>query len=217
MTISGVFMAAIAARLKTFLSYKKTRTVRSKDLVKFLSVEEIEKVARLIQCRPRRLAHVGKIYYLLSNLFESGTLNMDTIMLLYIDHYVRTGKPMDYTTDFSRTELEEKLRFLSVLGVNEQFDLLDEIKEEISGQSAMSKFTGDYRTLFAVNGEQKNELYELVKKAKISNLLFAFFWKNSKFNIDEKKIEELEYLKFIYLMKYVIDKNITIENIKYEV
>lgn len=217
MKLNKITIASIASRLGKFLKYKKIKTVRSWEIVNFLTTDEIVKEAKKISYHPKMEQHIGNIYSVLSNLYESGSINIDTIVALMMDYYIRTGKPMNYNTSFSLNELKERLRFLSVLSVNEQFDFLDGLQRKFNEQQTFKKFTGDKETLFGVNESQVNKLYELVKTGKISNLLFAFFWKNSKFSIDETKIIDLDYLKFVRIMKYVIEKDITTEKIKYEV
>ncbi len=217
MKLNNVTIAAIAQRLRKYLGYKQIKTVRRYELIKFLDIPGIEKEKRTLLVHPKMEQHIGRIYTILSNLYQSGSINIDTIMVVLVDYYVRTGKPMAYNTDFGLPELKERLRFHSVLAMNEQFDLLDEIQKKNAEQLTFKKFTGEKETLFGVDDSQVNKLYELVKTGKISNLLFAFFWKNSKFSIDESKITDLDYLKFVHLMKYINEKNIRIENIKYEV
>lgn len=210
-------IAAIAVRLKTYLDYKRIASVRKSEIFDFLSWASIKKEREHFDYHPKKKQFTGAIFTTLSNLYESHLIDIDTIMAVIFDYYIRTGKPMNYTTNITEVELKERLRFLSVLAANEQIDELKKLHDEYSNQSKFNKFSGGKLTLFGVNEKQENKLYELVKNGTVSYLFFAYFMGISKFSIDETKVNDLQYLKFVRIVKYIIKKRITIERIKYEV
>lgn len=217
MRIDTYTIASIAIRLKQYLDYKKAGNMKKVEIVNFLTSEKINSLRNGFEYHPKMKQFTGGIFNHLSNLYCSRTINLDTIMAVMIDYYIRTGKPMNYNTKMSVEELRNRLRFLSVLDANAQLSKLEALHNEYKEQSAFNKFSGNKLTLFGVNELQENKLYELVKSGEISFLLFVFFWEKSKFDIDETKIKDLSYLKFVRLMKYAKTKEIKIEKIKYEV
>lgn len=217
MKLDSYTIAAIAMRLKAYLDYKTVKSVRKIEIVDYLKSAQIAAIRKNFEFHEKRKQFTSPIFSDLSNLYGSHVINIDTIMAVIIDYYVRTGKPMNYNTKMTHGELKDRLKFLSVLGANSQLDTLSEIHSEYKEQSTFNKFSGQKLTLFNVDEKQENKLYELVKTGKLSFLFYVFFWSNSKFDIDEDKIEDLNFLKFVRLMKYAKTKEITIEKIKYEV
>lgn len=210
-------IAAIAMRVKQYLELKRIFAVRKTSLFDYLSWNSIKHARETLNRHPRMKQYTGTIFTELSNLYESRVIDIDTIMAVIFDYYLRTGKPMNYSTNFSVKELKERLRFLSVLTLNDQIDELKKLHDEYSKQSKFNKFSGEKLTIFGLNDKQENKLYELVKNGTVSYLLFAYFMEISKFTIDTAKIKDLQYLKFVRIVEYIIKKNIKIEKIKYEV
>jgi hypothetical protein len=210
-------IAAIAVRVKKYLDLKRIASIRKTSLFDYLSWDSIKDTYENFNWHPKMKQYTGRIFTELSNLYESRVINIDTIMAVIFDYYLRTGKPMNYSTNFSVGELKERLRFLSVLTLNNQIDELKKLHDEYSNQSKFNKFSGEKLTIFGVNDKQENKLYELVKNGTVSYLLFAYFMKISKFTIDTAKIKDLQYLKFVRIIEYIIKKNIKADRIKYEV
>lgn len=210
-------IAAIAVRVKTYLELKRTSSIRKTSLFEYLSWDSINAIRNNFSFHPKKKQYTGKIFTELSNLYESKVIDIDTIMAVIFDYYLRTGKPMNYNTNFSVEELKERLRFLSVLTLNNQIDELKKLHDEYSKQSKFNKFSGGKLTIFGLNDKQENKLYELVKNGTVSYLLFAYFMEISKFTIDTAKIKDLQYLKFVRIIEYIIKKKIKTEKIKYEV
>lgn len=217
MKIDTYTIASIACRLKTYLDFKQARNIKKVEVINYLTADKIMKIRNDYEWHQKRKQFTSSIFTTLYDLYNSKVINIDTIMAIFIDYYIRTGKPMNYNTKMSFEELKSRLRFLSVLDANAQLEKLEAIHNEYKQQSAFNKFSGQKLTLFGVNEQQENKLYELVKSGEISFILFAFFMEKSKFTIDESKIKDLYFLKFVRLMKYAIQKQIKIEKIKYEV
>ena len=210
-------IVAIVMRIKTFLDYKRISTLRKKELFEFLSWESIQSTKRNIESRPKLKSYISPMFTSLSNMYGSCIIDLNTLMAFIFDFYVRTGKPLTYKTKLTDAEIMERIRFLSAYSINEQIDLLKGLHEEYSAQSKFNKFSGKQSTIFGVDEKQENKLYELVKNGKVSYLLFAFFLGISKFSIDETKIDDLSYLRFVKIINYINKKQIKQENIKYEV
>lgn len=144
---------------------------------------------------------------------NSGRIDYDTFVVCYFSEWVQLKKCPDI---FSLNKnLRKIIIFNSILNAGVQFKMLSELNEEYKNQPKFTKFSGSRNTLFGVDEEQKNKLYELVEEGKVSLLLYAYLLRNNKFAVDESKIKDLDYFKFIKVVNYINEKNIQIEKIKY--
>lgn len=210
-------IAAITKIIHDVLCMKTLRGVKGVDFHKKLSTEKIARVRESFMIHDKMRKFTGHIFNDLSNKLNSGMINIETILIFIFDEFVRTDKPMNYNSKKKFDDFKNDIRFNSVLDVGTQMKLLNEMKETIENQPKIAKFSGLSLSLFETDEDQKNTIYELVREGKISYLIYSFLLKNSKFIIDEKKIKDLSFLKFIKIIHYIQDKNIKIENIKYEV
>jgi hypothetical protein len=64
-------------------------------------------------------------------------------------------------------------------------------------------FTQTKLDVYQVGEDQKNILYEYIKSGKVNLIQFVIAWNNKKFEIDEKKITDEDYFRFIQYMKIV--------------
>lgn len=69
----------------------------------------------------------------------------------------------------------------------------------------MNKFINGGDDIFKNKEDQKNELYNLILKGKVSYLFYSYFLNNGKIKIDESKIIDEEFKKFIKIIKFVKD------------
>lgn len=212
MKIDTHTLTAIVDLINGFLKIKNMDTAKKIELEDLLTEERILNVRNNIINSKKT---VGKIFTILSNLYNSGVINMETINIFIFDEFIRTNTPMDIFSNKNLTNFKNVIRFNSILDVGSQMNLLEELKGEFENQPKIKKFSGNSLSLFGVDENQKNRIYELVRNGKINCLIYTFLLENYKFKIDEDKINDLSFLKFIKIIKYI--KNIKIQNIKYEV
>lgn len=212
MKIDTHTLTAIVDLINGFLKIKNIDTAKKIELEDLLTEERILNVRNNIINSKKT---VGKIFTILSNLYNSGVINMETINIFIFDEFIRTNTPMDIFSNKNLTNFKNVIRFNSILDVGSQMNLLEELKGEFENQPKIKKFSGNSLSLFGVDESQKNRIYELVRNGKINCLIYTFLLENYKFKIDEDKINDLSFLKFIKIIKYI--KNIKIQNIKYEV
>lgn len=112
--------------------------------------------------------------------------------------------------------LQKVVKFYSVNGKNLQLEVINNMLEEAKAkeeENPFAAFTGDQFDLYKVNEKQKNKLYELIRNGTLS----FWFWfdgiDNNKFSIDETKIDDPDYFRFLRLMRIVRQKTKK-ENIK---
>lgn len=149
----------------------------------------------------------------IANEINSGRIDFDTFVVCYFSEWVTKKKCPDIF-DLNKN-LRNIIIFNSILNAGVQFKMLSKLNEEYKSQPTIAKFSGSKNTLFGVDEGQKNKLYELVEKGEVSLLLYSYLLRNHKFVVDESKIKDLNYFKFIKVVNYINEKNIQIENIKY--
>lgn len=105
--------------------------------------------------------------------------------------------------------LQKVVKFYSVNGKNLQLEVINSMLEEAKAkeeENPFAAFTGDQFDLYKVNEKQKNKLYELIRNGTLS----FWFWfdgiDNNKFAIDETKIDDPDYFRFLRLMRIVRQK-----------
>ncbi|WP_413854726.1 hypothetical protein [Candidatus Ruminimicrobium bovinum] len=104
--------------------------------------------------------------------------------------------------------LQKNIKFYSVNGKQEQFTIINKMLEEAKAkEDPFAAFTGNQFDLYKVNDKQKNKLYELIRNGTLN----FWFWfdgiDNNKFAIDETKIDDPDYFRFLRLMRIVRQKD----------
>jgi hypothetical protein len=78
-----------------------------------------------------------------------------------------------------------------------------ETKKSVDTDDVFAEFTQTKLDVYQVGEDQKNVLYDWIKSGKVNLINFIIAWKSHKFEIDEKKINDEDYLKFIKCMKII--------------
>lgn len=105
--------------------------------------------------------------------------------------------------------IQKVVKFYSVNGKQLQLEQINKLLEEAKAkedENPFAAFTGNQFDLYKVNEKQKNKLYELIRNGTLS----FWFWfdgiDNGKFTIDESKIDDPKYTRFLRLMQIVRQK-----------
>ena len=77
------------------------------------------------------------------------------------------------------------------------------IENSVDTEDAFADFTQTKLDVYKVGEDQKNTLYEMIKSGEVNLIHFVIAWHNHKFEIDEKKITDEDYRRFIQYMKVV--------------
>ena len=131
----------------------------------------------------------------------------------------KCGKPVLVTEIFRTTTCPDcgadlhscvNCKFYSVNGKKLQEEVINKLLEESAMEAEedpFAAFSGNQFDLYKVNEKQKNKLYELIRNGTLS----FWFWfdgiDNGKFAIDETKIDDPEYFRFLRLMRIVRQSN----------
>jgi len=101
------------------------------------------------------------------------------------------------------------LNFTLSLKQKKHFEYIKELEEKLSNpDNVFDNFNENKNSVYQVNEQQKNMLYELVKEGKVNFFCFVFAWMKGKFEIDESKITDEDYKLFIQCMN-IVRQNIT--------
>lgn len=135
----------------------------------------------------------------IANDINSGIFSLNDFAISLINEYITLEK---FPTLSSRNS--ENIRKFTIFKnkkeIIDQSNFLKNLVEEKN--KGMFEFS-DRFTLFKVDLEQKNEIYRLIKNKKVSIEFYARALETGKFTIDENKIQDKEYLKFVKLITII--------------
>jgi hypothetical protein len=81
--------------------------------------------------------------------------------------------------------------------------LKKKVENSVDADDVFADFTQTKLDVYKVGEDQKNILYEMIKSGEINLIHFVIAWHNHRFEIDEKKIDDDDYRKFIQYMKVI--------------
>jgi hypothetical protein len=101
-------------------------------------------------------------------------------------------------------KLKELNKFYTQFEMQKQIELLKKkVENSVDADDVFADFTQTKLDVYKVGEDQKNILYEMIKSGEINLIHFVIAWHNHKFEIDEKKIDDDDYRKFIQYMKVI--------------
>jgi len=145
----------------------------------------------------------NSMYVNLCSFLNSGVLDFDTLIVCLLGEYIRTKKKVKIEMFDNLEDIKKLLNFYNIIGSKNQSEyLLSLINKKTT---TMNKFINGGDDIFKNKEDQKNELYNLILKGKVSYLFYSYFLNNGKIKIDESKIIDEEFKKFIKIIKFVKD------------
>lgn len=145
----------------------------------------------------------------LANAINMKKISFDDWIYVMVGDFLRDGsvKKKNIT---NLNYLQKNCKFYSVNGKKLQEEVINKLLEESAMEAEedpFAAFSGNQFDLYKVNEKQKNKLYELIRNGTLS----FWFWfdgiDNNKFAIDETKIDDPEYFRFLRLMRIVRQSN----------
>jgi hypothetical protein len=145
----------------------------------------------------------------LANAINMKKISFDDWIYVMVGDFLRDGsvKKKNIT---NLNYLQKNCKFYSVNGKKLQEEVINKLLEESAMEAEedpFAAFSGNQFDLYKVNEKQKNKLYELIRNGTLS----FWFWfdgiDNGKFAIDETKIDDPEYFRFLRLMRIVRQSN----------
>lgn len=148
-------------------------------------------------------------YITLANALNSGNITLMEVVSACIGKYILKFKQLTNSEFNSIDKIKEFARFYTIKETKAHFEYIRKLNEELSkDRESIEGFTENKINVYQVNEEQKNTLYDLIREGKVNFYCFIYAWEKGKFEIDEKKITDENYLHFIHCMS-IVRQNIT--------
>lgn len=97
------------------------------------------------------------------------------------------------------------VKFYTVKEINQQREFINDLyKAHSSDESPFTEFTDAKFDLYKVDEHQKNKLYEMVKAGELNFWFYIEGLETQKFKVDESKIIDQSFSKFMRLMHIVL-------------
>lgn len=140
----------------------------------------------------------------LTNAINSGHFSLDAFCVIFIGYYIAKNKLLTQKSLNSIDKLKELNKFYTQFEMQKQIELLKKkVENSVDADDVFADFTQTKLDVYKVGEDQKNILYEMIKSGEINLIHFVIAWHNHKFEIDEKKIDDDDYRKFIQYMKVI--------------
>lgn len=144
----------------------------------------------------------AKVFIDITNEINSGTITFKEWVYIIIGEYIKTNKLLTVKNLTNFKNLKKYTIFYSVFETKRQIQMLNILSEQIEHSNSFENFSDEKKDVFSVNVKQKNLLYKMVKNGEVNFYCYLYFM-NKKFYIDEKKIDDIEFLNFIKLMQII--------------
>ena len=148
-------------------------------------------------------------YITLANALNSGQIKLLEVVAATIGKYVIEFKHLTNYEYNNIDRIKILIKFYTILETKKHFEYIKKLEENtIDVEDTFFEFTKNKIDVYKVNEEQKNMLYDLVREGKVNFFCFIYAWMKGKFDIDESKITDPDYKKFIQCMS-IVRHNIT--------
>ena len=152
----------------------------------------------------------GAVYFVpLANALNCGKVSIMELCSAFIGDFIIKNKTTTIKVITTIDNVKEFAKFYTVIETKKHFEYIKELEEKLSNpDNVFDNFNENKNSVYQVNEQQKNMLYELVREGKVNFFCFVFAWMKGKFEIDESKITDEDYKLFIQCMS-IVRQNIT--------
>lgn len=138
----------------------------------------------------------------IANGINTGKFTFEQWVYVIIQDFIRDGK-VKKKNILNLNYLKKIFNLFTVNEINRQRDLINKLSEEAESDNPFTEFSDAKFDLYTVNEQQKNKLYELVKDGTLNFWFFINGLDTNKFKIDESKLADPSYSRFLRLMQIV--------------
>lgn len=152
----------------------------------------------------------GAVHFItLANALNCGQITLLEVVAATIGKFVVEFKPLTVFEYNNIDKIKKIIKFYTILETKKHFEYIKKLEEnEIDVEDTFFEFTKNKIDVYKVNNQQENMLYDLVRAGKVNFYCFIYAWMKGKFEIDESKITDPDYKKFIQCMS-IVRHNIT--------
>lgn len=176
-------------------SFKRAKSI-SLDKIPELSKKSFESLAFR-----KNADFLTRGYIELTNLLNSGTISLRMLDLYFLGEFVRTNSFPNVNSFNNLSRLKSVISFYNSADISAQIDKIVEKSNE--SNSKFAKFTKTAKSVFEVNNDQTNILYNMLKRGEICIYVYAYFMKIGKFSIDYTKLKNVEIYRDNKIAEYV--------------
>lgn len=191
----------IYAIVRNLVSLSKSKTCHTKLWQSFLTKSTDEILAEGYFRTPG-MANGASQFTDVANNINSGVFSLSNYLISICVEYMITEK---FPTLKSCAQVDKRREFFIFSNRREVIDQSNWLREKVTKENeGLFAFSKPY-TLFEVDGEQKNEIYKLIKSNNINPEFYIRGLEAKKFSIDESKIQDKEYMRFVNMAKIIIN------------
>lgn len=158
---------------------------------------------------------LGENYYLTPNVDKSANVFIDVVNSINSGLFTVQDFAISIVNEFMLTEkfptllscgrVDNRKKFFIFKKRKEIIDQSNYLRELVEEKNrGLFQFSSKY-TLFGLDPDQKNEIYKLVKSNIVNSEFYIRGYEAKKFTIDESKIQDKEYMKFVWLTKIILN------------
>lgn len=187
--------------VKDLISLSKTKTYTTKMWQKFLTKKLDDIVAEGYYITPN-INLSGSQFCEVANNINSGVFHLSDYLISICVEQMLSEKNL---TLKSCSQVEKRKKFFIFYARKEIQDQAQWLKEKVAKENeGLFLFSKQY-TLFELESDQTNEIYKLIKSNNINPEFYIRGLETKKFIIDESKIQDKEYMRFVMWAKVILN------------
>lgn len=191
----------IYAIVKNLVGLDKTKSLKTKAWMSF-QTKSIDEILAEGYFRTPGMQNGAMQFTDVANNISSGVFSLADYLISIIVEKMITEK---FPTLKSCGQVDKRREFFIFSNRREVIDQSNWLREKVAKENeGLFAFSKPY-TLFEVDEEQKNEIYKLIKSNNINPEFYIRGFGAKKFQIDESKIQDKEYMKFVKLTKIILN------------
>lgn len=191
----------IYAIVRNLVGLDKTKSCNTKAWQTFLTKSIDEILAEGFYRTPAMQNGAGRFTDVANNI-SSGVFSLADYLISICVEYMITEK---FPTLKSCSQVDKRREFFIFSNRREVIEQSKWLREKVAKENeGLLAFSNKY-TLFKVDDDQKNEIYKLIKSNKINPEFYIRGLVANKFQIDESKIQDKEYMKFVKMAKIILN------------
>ena len=136
------------------------------------------------------------------NAINSGEFTPNDFAISIVNEFMTTEK---FPTLLSCSRVDNRKKFFIFKKRKEIIDQSNYLRELVEEKNrGLFQFSSKF-TLWEPNSSQENEIYKLVKNKTVNSEFYIRGYEAKKFIIDESKIQDTSYMKFVLLTKIILN------------
>ena len=142
----------------------------------------------------------ANVFIDLVNSINSGQFTVNDFAISIVNEFMITEK---FPTLLSCGRVDNRQKFFIFKKRKEIIEQSEYLKQLVEDKNkGLFQFSSKY-TLFGLASDQTNEIYKLIRDKIVTSEFYIRRYEATKFIIDESKIQDTAYMRFVWLIKFV--------------